>query len=211
VKRKMQNPWLQIPSEDYEKHMSHRSVMQLQMLDNIFENVLNELHPNSVAVLGCTAGNGFQHLLNREFEKVVGIDINFSYLAECKAWFVQDIQNLQLICADLNKLEITDKSFDLIHAALIFEYIDVEIVLSKISNWLKPGGVLTVVLQMVCETSTSISETEVESIKLLNTIMKLVKPEEFELRAIKCGLVKTKNYKIKLESGKNFLVMFFQK
>jgi len=207
----MKNPWLQIPAEDYEKHMSHPSVMQLQMLDNVFKNILDDIDPNSIAILGCTAGNGFQHLINRELESVVGIDINFSYLAECKAWFIQDVKNLQFICADLNEIEITAESFDLVHAALIFEYVDVDVVLSKIAKWLKPGGSLTVVLQLPNEALTLVSKTPVESVNILSSFMKLVDPEWMHLKAKKYGLDEVNNYKIKLETGKNFSVLYFKK
>jgi len=59
VKSKISNPWLQIPAEDYEGHLSVPNVDQLQMLNKIFANVLNEVPPQSIAALGCTTGNKF--------------------------------------------------------------------------------------------------------------------------------------------------------
>ena len=208
---KIKNPWLQISSEDYEQHMSAPNVGQLQMLDEIFENVLNEFSPGSIAVLGCTAGNGFQHLVNRELERVVGIDINFKYLAECRAWFVQDIQNLQLICADLNEIELSDSIFDLIHAALVFEYVDTDKLLEKIFRWLKPGGVVSVVLQLSNDKADPVSDTQYQSLKQLSSFMHLADVNDFKERANVIGFSEEKEPEIITLSGKNFIEMYLKK
>jgi SAM-dependent methyltransferase len=208
---KPDNPWLQISADDYEKHMSSPNVAQLQLLSDIFANALTEYSPDSVGVLGCTAGYGFERLINSNVGTVVGIDINLTYLAECKAWFIEDVQNLNLICADLNEFELVDSAFDLIHAALIFEYIDVDKLLLKISNWLKPNGVLIVVLQLPGKTASPVSDTENESIKLLNSIMKLVSLEEFNKTINSCGLIEVNSYVHKIFSGKSFYVGSYRK
>lgn len=208
---KIKNPWLQIPAEDYEGHMSASNVDQLQMLNKIFADVLNDFDPQTTAVLGCTMGNGFEHLINKNIERIIGVDINHEYLAICKNRFEKSLPQLELICADLNELEIANESFDLIHAALIFEYVEVELLLSKISCWLKPDGRLSVVLQLKSEMSEPISETPYQSLKLLNTVMKLVEPEEFREQAGKYILKETRNDKIKLQSGKSFSILLFQK
>ncbi|MBI5730034.1 MAG: class I SAM-dependent methyltransferase [Ignavibacteriales bacterium] len=153
MKSKTKNPWLQISAEDYEGHMSAPNVAQLQMLNKIFADVLNEFNAQSIAVLGCTTGNGFEHLVNKNIERVVGVDINPDYISICKNRFEKSLPQLELICADLNQLELQNSSLHLIHTALI-----------------------------------------------------LVEPEELRGKAKKCGLEEVKNYKIKLESGKSFLV-----
>jgi ubiquinone/menaquinone biosynthesis C-methylase UbiE len=205
------NPWLQIPLEDYEGHMSASNVQQLQMLDEVFKDILNEFSPKSLCVLGSTAGNGFQHLIQRTLDRVVGVDINFKYTAECRAWFIQDVPNLQLICADLNELELTDSIFDLIHAALIFEYVDVEKLLSKIYRWLKPDGRLSVVLQLPCENSAAVSETQYQSVKVLVPFIKLVEPDELKRKAEKLQLICEEETEIKLSTGKRFIKAYFKK
>jgi SAM-dependent methyltransferase len=208
---KNKNPWLDIPSEDYEHHMSAPNVGQLQMLDEIFENVLNEFSPGSVAVLGCTAGNGFQHLVNREFERVVGIDINFKYLAECRAWYVQDVQNLQLVCGDLNEIELDDSIFNLVHAALIFEYVESDRLLEKVFHWLKPGGILSIVLQLSNEKVEPVSDTPYQSLKQLSNFMHLADVNDFKERAFAIGFTEGKEPEIKSLSGKNFIEMYLKK
>jgi ubiquinone/menaquinone biosynthesis C-methylase UbiE len=203
---KTQNPWLQISAEDYEGHMSAPKVAQLQMLNKIFADVLNEFQPKSVAVLGCTTGNGFEHLINKNIVQIVGVDLNPQYISICKKRFEKSLPQLELICADLNQLELQNSSLHLIHAALIFEYVDIDKVLLKILRWLKPDGMLTAVLQLQSDKSSPVSETPYKSLRLLNSFIKLVEPEELRGKAKKCGLEEVKNYKIKLESGKSFLV-----
>lgn len=200
------NPWLKIPSSDYEGHMSAPGVEQLQVLNNIFKNVIDEFSADSVCVLGCTNGNGFEHFIGHNYRMMLGIDINYSYLDECRAWFVEDLSDLNLICADLDNVELKKESFDLVHAALIFEYVNVDVVLSKISRWLKPNGVLSVVLQLPSDESSPVSETEYESLKLLNPILKLVDIEYFVDTAIKNNLKLMRSYTVNLQKGKKFYI-----
>ncbi len=211
MKSKSKNPWLQIPAEDYERHMSASNVAQLQMLNKIFADVVNEYQPKSIAILGCTTGNGFEHLNNKNIERVVGVDINPDYISISKRRFETKLPQLELVCTDLNEFEFSNSSFDLIHAALVFEYVEVELLLAKISRWLRPNGILSVVLQLPNDTLAPVSETPYHSLKLLNTVMKLIEPEVFRKRAIKHKLKEAKNYKIILQSGKSFFVLLLQK
>ena len=211
MKSNTQNPWLQIPAEDYEGHMSDPNVAQLQMLNKIFADVLNEFQPESIAVLGCTTGNGFEHLINKKIERIAGVDINPDYISICKKRFEKSLPELELNCTDLNEVEFPDSSFDLIHAALVFEYVEVEKLLLKISRWLKPNGILSVVLQLSNESLPDISETQFQSVKLLSPLIKPVDPEEFRESAKSYGLEDTKNLKIKMPSGKSFSILTFRK
>ena len=112
---------------------------------------------------------------------------------------------------DLNEADFPNSSFDLIYGALVFEYVEVELLLSKISRWLRPNGILSVVLQLPSETSTPVSETPYQSLKLLSPVMKLVEHEKFKEKAKLFGLDEMKNLIIILKSGKSFLIMSFQK
>lgn len=206
MKSKINNPWLQVSAEDYEGHMSAPNVAQSQMLNKIFADVLNELQPKSIAVLGCTTGNGFEHLINKNIERIVGVDINSEYLSICNKRFEKKLPQLELVCADLKDVEFPDSSFNLIHAALVFEYVEVELLLSKISRWLRPNGILSVVLQLPNKTSSPVTETNYLSLKQLNPIMKLINPEDLSAIAVKKGLYEIQKHNIKLQSGKSFSV-----
>lgn len=205
------NPWLKVPAEDYEGHMSAPNVMQLQALSKIFTDVLDEFSPESIAVLGCATGNGFEYLVGRNIKKIVGVDINPEYLAVCSKRYAERLPRLKLICSDLATINFPHSTFDLIHAALIFEYVDVEMLLSKISNWLKPDGVLSVVLQLPSESSLPVSETQFESVKTLAPFIKLISPETFDRKAKKGNLVLNKRDLIEIPGGKKFAVSYFKK
>jgi SAM-dependent methyltransferase len=205
------NPWLDIPIEDYEKHMTAPSVMQLQMLDQLFEKVLDEFNPSSICVLGCTAGNGFQRLINRNLERVVGIDINPIYLAECRAWYIEDVPNLELICADLNEFELAKPEFDLIHAALVFEYLDLNPALEKSYRWLKPGGILSVVIQVPSDIPDADSDTSCIPLRRLSTLMNHILPEEFKESAAKIGLIELRSEQVELKKGISFNIGIYER
>lgn len=208
---KLQNPWLQIPADDYENHMSAPNVGQLQVLNKIFKEVLDEFNPKSICVLGCTAGNGFEHLINRNIKKIVGIDINQNYLDECNNRFGKYLSQMKLICADLNEFELQSNIFDLIYAALIFEYVDFKNLLRNISKWLRTDGILSMVFQLPSEKSNPVSDTPYHSLKSLSSIMKLIDVNEIEDIIERENFLCTKSYNINLPQDKKFLVMYCKK
>jgi len=81
----MKNPWLTIPAADYEAHMALPQVAQAQALNALMAAVLTQYAPKSLSVIGCTTGNGFEHIDTTHTRRVVGIDINPDYLAVLKA------------------------------------------------------------------------------------------------------------------------------
>ena len=73
------------------------------------------------------------------------------------------LPNLKLVESDLLSCSLKPCSFDLIHAALIFEYLAPERAAPKLAGWLTPGGVLAVVLQLPSPESKMVSQTEYTS------------------------------------------------
>ncbi|MEW6509111.1 MAG: class I SAM-dependent methyltransferase [Bacteroidota bacterium] len=205
------NPWQQIPSNEYEEHMMAPGVQQLGVLNEIFRKALDQFNPRSLCILGCTNGNGFEHLIDRKFDLLLGVDINYKYLAECRAWFAEELKMLNLLCADIDQLDIKNDCFEMIHAALIFEYVDVQKLLTKIPTWLNYGGILCVVLQTPGELSQPVSDTEFESIRKLSSVIKLFDVKEFVCLAEKNGMKEIYSYYINLQKGKKFFVGYFKK
>lgn len=207
----LKNPWLEIPASDYENHMSAPNVGQLQVLNKIFKDVLDKFDPERICVLGCTTGNGFEHLINRNIREVVGIDINKNYLRECYNRFGDFIPQLKLICGDLNELELHSNRFNLIHAALIFEYVDVNKVLDKIKKWLKLDGILSAVFQLPSEHAAPVSETQYNSLKSLSSIIKLIGIHEIENIIKEKELLLINSYIVNLPHSKRFFVIYSKK
>ena len=205
----MKNPWLNISPEDYEGHMSSSNVGQLEALSKIFGSVIQKIHPKSIMILGSSTGNGFEHLTGEE--KIIGVDINPVYLDQCKNRFAEKLPNMELICADLDSFDYTGEKLDLIHAALIFEYVDVEKLLSKIFCWLKQERIFSAVIQMESRTSAAISENEFSSLKILEPIHNLVSPDLFISKSCEAGFKQTDSCEVLLPGEKKFKVMMFQK
>jgi Methyltransferase domain len=115
------NPWLSVPLADYEGHMGSAHVQQLKALSALFKRALDICTPESVAVLGIAGGYGLEHVSDLGMERVVGFDINATYLDEVRRRF-GSCPNLELHCVDLSKDELESSPVALVHAALFFEH-----------------------------------------------------------------------------------------
>jgi len=201
------NPWLEIPADDYEGHMAQ--VGQLQALDRILAEVLAEVRPARLALPGCTTGNGLEHVDSDVTELVLGIDLNPRYLRTLQRRFGA-LRGLHLLCADLARCSFRPAVFDLVHAALLLEYVDPGAVVPEMARWLRPGGTLSVVLQLPSKESAPVSETPYTSLKALAPLLHLVPPEELERIATGCGLSLERSWRVPLPRGKAFWVGMFR-
>lgn len=200
------NPWLLIPADDYERHMAHPHVRQIEFLNGVFKNVLKAHPPRRLLVVGCSTGNGFEHIDYDAVEKVVAVDINPEYLAILRGRFEKHLDKIHTICVDINDWELPDTGFDLIHCALIFEYVDAQRTLRHLSRFIIPGGYLSVVLQMPDAAHAAVTDTAYHSLKLLDGFMRLVAPEYFEAVAAVSGFEVIERRTHRLDSGKEFYV-----
>jgi SAM-dependent methyltransferase len=207
----MTNPWLTIPAEDYEAHMASPEVGQLQVLSQLFKTVLEEQRPESLAVLGCSTGNGFEHIDPSTTRRVVGIDINPSYLGVARTRFLGSLPMLELLEQDFTSAAFAIHPVSLIFAALVFEYVGVGEAVRNISRSLTPGGFLVAALQLPSPASTPVTKTRFESLEALVPIMNLVSPEEFSLVCLENGLREVRQARIPLEQGKELCVGFYEK
>jgi len=205
-----ENPWKKIPFEDYESHMSDEDVGQLQALNVIMKSKLDYLRPISLAVPGCSTGNGFEHVNSKITKVVYGIDINQDYLDVAWERYGKTIDNLNLICADLNHAELDVTQMDLIFAGLIFEYLDLKVVLPKIYKMLGCDGLLVVVLQHSINGG-FVTDTPYVSLANLGTFSKEISEFDFAALAAKNGLNKTNRETYKLNDKKEFVILTFRK
>jgi SAM-dependent methyltransferase len=199
------NPWLSIPASDYEAHMSSPAVGQLQYLSRVFRELLVELQPNSVAVLGCATGNGFEHI-RPAMQPVIGVDINPAYLDILRSRFGDRLPGLKLLCADMERCALESRSLDLVHCALVLEYVRPVVAIENAAAWLKPEGVLSVVLQLPSEDSGPVTATPYTSLRALESTMKLVNPELVRDLALRQGLRLKRSRIDTLPTGKAFHV-----
>lgn len=191
--------------------MSHESVEQLQALNKIFAEIVVTFEPRRLAVLGCATGNGFEHIRPDVTELVVAIDINREFLDVLMSRYLSRLPGLQVICGDVRSVDMEEGSLDHVHAGLIFEYVDAKRMLKRISSWLKPSGVLSVVLQTPSSESAPVTDTPYDSLKLLEPVMRLVDPAEIGDEAGRVELSERKSFDVELKHGKSFRVIYFVK
>ena len=205
----MVNPWLDIPLDDYERHMTLPQVAQAQLLSDLLAEALGRHAPRSVAVLGCAGGNGFEHFVAGGIERVVGVDINPKYLATARARFGASLPSLELIAGDLQDASVTFAPVTLVFAGLLFEYVDADLVLGRVRQMLEPGGMLRTVVQLPAATLPKISPSPYGSLAALASLMHLVPPELLTRHAAAHGYVETDARTVDV-AGKSFRVLDFR-
>jgi ubiquinone/menaquinone biosynthesis C-methylase UbiE len=204
------NPWLKVPASDYEGHMSSPEVGQQQFLSRIFGEMLQEYKPKNLAVIGCATGNGFEHLDPDRIERVIGIDINPGFLDLIRTRFGKRLLQLELICSDVLAYRLASSSLDFIFAGLIFEYLETDAALNRVSEWLKPRGILAVILQLPCDRGKA-TATQYASLNCLEPVMHLVNPDHLtKLAELHHLNLQTSRTEI-LVSGKQFFIGAYQR
>lgn len=206
----MNNPWLAIPLADYEGHMASPDVGQAEMLASEFEVLLKSHAPETVALVGCAGGNGFDKAAEAEVTRLVGIDINEGYIKDARSRYADIIPGLELYCADIQG-EIPDlQPVELVYAALVFEYVNVPAALRNICKLCRLNGILATLLQLPKQGSNAVTPSPFTSLKELNSIMRLVPPNELSKSAEAAGFTYLSQKTITLQSGKQFSLQLFR-
>ena len=207
----MRNPWLDIPDGDYVGHMSSPTVQQRPMLSRLMREVLESVRPRTMLVLGCSTGNGLEHVNHEVTSRVAVIDLNPDYLLRLSELFPNPSFVLDVQCADLADVAFEPKAFDLVHAALVLEYIEWLSLLPRVASTLKPHGVLSVVLQLPSTSSPSVTPTAFVRLQSLESLFHFVEPRELVEAAAAQGLRMSDRRTEPLPSGKAFEVLRFEK
>lgn len=204
------NPWLSIPADDYENHMGSPAVRQLQFLNETFRKTVEEFRPSSVVIPGCTTGNGFEHLDPAVTRSIVGIDINPLYLGILFRRFGRRLPGLSLVCADITTWECPPASTDLLHCALVLEYVDPDPFMVRAVRWLKPGGLLSVVLQLPSHGLGNVTLTPFTSLHRLESTLTLRNPDDLTALALRSGLRLHRADVRSLLTSKTFFVALYR-
>lgn len=191
--------------------MASPQVLQAQLLRSVLRDSLDTWRPASVAVLGCAAGNGFEHLTGGSVERVIAIDINPQYLEILEERYLGAVPGLETVCGDIAAIELEPGSVDLLSCALVLEYVEPEAVLSKAACWLRRGGILSVLVQLPSGGLEEVTPTEYGSLRALEGFMRLVDPDELDRLAAGLGLEKIAAEGIRLETGKEFRLVEYRR
>lgn len=207
----MDNPWLDIPASDYEAHMALPEVAQAQALSRLMGATLREHRPASLAVMGCSTGNGFERIDATCTRRVVGVDINHKYLKILGDRLRGRIPGLEPVCADVAAPTFGMAPVEMVFAGLIFEYVEVRAALRNIVRCLVPGGYLVAVLQEESLEADAVTHTPYTSLARLSLILRLVPPEAFSRSCSDLGLEQVKTGRVPLKQGKAFFVGQYRK
>jgi SAM-dependent methyltransferase len=197
------NPWTVVPAADYERHMGPEGADQLAPLSSIFQEAYLATQPDRVLLLGCATGNGIEHVDPAATKRIVGVDVNLQYLGVARQRFFHLGPRLELFCAEAEKFRAAPGSFDLVHAALLFEYLHPEPLVRRISEWLAPEGICSVVLQLP---GGEAPPPPTKTMQLIAKAMKLVDPEELTRLFDHYGLPRRRMKTVPLRHGKTFWV-----
>jgi SAM-dependent methyltransferase len=206
----MPNPWLDIPLEDYEGHMSLPAIGQAQMLADQLALLIERERPTSLAVVGCAGGNGLDRIEPGQMERVVAVDINPAYLEAVGIRHTRRLTGLELYCADIQSATLQFEPVDMIYAALLFEYVDVGVALASLKRHCRPGGLLATLIQLPHRDHNVVSPSPYKSLNLLAPVMKLIAPAELSRLAMAAGFVAAECDVIELPSGKQFSLQTFR-
>ncbi len=171
----MPSPWLQVPLEDYEGHMNDPAVQQLAALADLFGEAFHYCQPPSVAIFGIAGGNGLDRADPRIARRIVGLDINPTYLDRVRERFPH-VEGLELHCMDLAGQPITFLPVHLVHAALVFEHAGTGRCLDNALAAVSPGGSLSVVLQLPSAVESGVSKTSFASLQSLSADFAMIDP-----------------------------------
>jgi SAM-dependent methyltransferase len=189
--------------------MSQPTVAQAKMLAAQISEALRMFLPESVAVIGCAGGNGFDRIPSVT-KRVIGVDINPGYTAFASSRYQGKIPGLEFHVADIQSAPLAFDPVDLIFAGLVFEYVSLTPALSNLSRVCLPGGRLVSVLQLPSPHGHAVSPSPYRSVHVLAPIMHLIPPAQFAECAATSGFALESEKTLVLESGKEFSVQVYR-
>jgi SAM-dependent methyltransferase len=205
----MTNPWLAIPAADYEAHMS--AAGQSAVLRAMFFRIYSERKPKRLAVLGCTTGADLQMIDVGDTALAVGVDVNPDYLAAAKERLAALGPRLHLIEGDVLKVQLPPEKLDLVHAALLLEYVDPLSLFRRIHGWLAPGGICSVITQQPAADQPAVTDTGHPSLQVLAGQMRLRDAKQVATLAGQCGLRLAREQTTTEVSGKRLVASVFRR
>jgi SAM-dependent methyltransferase len=202
------NPWSLVPAAAYEAQLGESGAGLLAPFSTLFERIYAARRPARLAVLGVATGNGLEHVDPAITRRVVGVDVNLSYLAVTRQRFMRLGPALQLLCADAEKVELEPGAFDLVHAALLLEFVDPRAVLARAATWLAPGGALSLVL-LLPGGPPPISNAADPALQAVAERMRPVPPEEVRRLTAAAGLVERRAFVVPLPTGRSLFAALY--
>jgi ubiquinone/menaquinone biosynthesis C-methylase UbiE len=202
------NPWTVVPAAEYEAHMGPAGADQLGVLSQLFQEAYLAAQPDRLLVVGSATGNGLEHVDPSITRRAVAVDVNLQYLGIARQRFFHLGPTLELYCNELEKFRQAAGSFDLIHAALILEYVQPDVAVRRFAEWLAPGGTCSVVLQLPGGNAPAPAN---RAMQIISKAMHLVEPAELAALFEQEGMAKRREKIVSLKHGKSLWAGIFGK
>lgn len=195
------NPWMIVPASDYERHFGPEGLDQLAPLATLFQEAYLAAQPDRVLVLGCATGNGLDAIDPGVTQRIVGVDVNLQYLGVARQRFFHLGAKLELFCSEAEKFRSPPASFDLVTAALIFEYASPAILVPKIAEWLAPRGTCAVVLSLP---GGEAPPPPSKALAIIEKAARSVEPDELIALFARSGFACRRARTVPLKGGRSF-------
>ncbi len=187
------------------------AVGQAGILRAMFFRIYAERQPKRLAVLGCTTGGDLQLVDAATTELAVGVDLNAAYLEIARGRLAALGARLRLIEGDVLRVELAPGQLDLVHAALLLEYVEPLSLFRRIHEWLAPGGVCSVITQSPQPGVRAVTETGYRTIQLLAGKMRLRDEGQVATLARQCGFSLLRAPIVTSVGGKTLVCSVFRK
>ena len=201
--------WNNVSLDDYEKHMQHQTVGQLQMLNSLTKKFLDIYQPKDLLILGVAGGNGLEHVNPLTTHEIIGIDINELYLEIVSTRFKGTLPQLKLIRCNLDETTQSFIKADFIWAALFLEYINLENCIEFLKNNLNPLGRVIITIQSN-NGKGAVSDTGIEGVKILSEQFKKVDKTLLIEKMLVNNFMLISEEENFLPNGKSFSTIVFQ-
>jgi SAM-dependent methyltransferase len=184
---------------------------QWPVLGRLLGEVLEDVRPTELLVLGGSTGNGLEHINPAVTSRVVVVDVNPAYLLRLRERFPNPAFELDLWSGDVIEVELGRQAYDLVHAGLLFEYLEWRVLLARIAAALRPAGVLSVILQAPSVSSPAVTPTTFTSLRTLESLFRFVDWTALVDAARSEALSLNARHTEALPAGKSFEVLRFTK
>ncbi len=192
------NPWSVVQASDYERYMGPAGVDQLAPLGTLFQEAVLAAQPDRLLLVGCSTGNGLEHVDPSVTRRIVGVDVNLQHLGIARQRFFHLGPRLELYTADVADFRSPAQSFDLVHAALVLEYLHPEVLVRKVAEWLAEHGTFSAVVQLP---GGEPPEPPSRALQLILRAAKLVPPEDLTELCAHYGLQLRRQKEVPLKHG----------
>jgi SAM-dependent methyltransferase len=199
-----------VTAAEYEALMGPEGLDLLAPLSRAFAQVYRAARPARLLVLGCGTGAGLEHVDPAVTARVVGVDLNLQYLAVARQRHQRLGARLELYCADARTADLAEGGFDLVHAALLAEYLDPEALVAAMARAAAPGATCAVV-QRLPGGEPAEEAWPAESVRALAEATRLVEPADLSALLARRGLRRAGAWEVAARGGRRLRASIFRR